>query len=547
MEISIGNKKVSRENPCFIIAEIGMNHNGDINLAKEIIDAAKSSGCDAVKFQIFTAEKLVTKSAKTYGNEKGHLPDSQQEMYKKYELTKEQYLELREYSESKGLVFFASVWDEENTDLLDDVGGSCFKTGSMDITHLPMLQHIAKKGKPVLLSTGMATFEEIDKAIEIIKKEGNNNIVLLHCISGYPTKIEDSNLLFIKTLKERYPYPIGFSDHTPGPFSSVAAVALGATVIEKHFTIDKNLPGVDHHLSMDLLEMATMVSQVRLMEKALGTGNFQLSEPEKETRIMARRSIIAKVKIPKGTVITKEMLVIKRPGTGIEPKYLDQILGKVALQDIEEDTLLSQDVIESFSSANKEITPSKAADGKKGFKYFMFKELETRGEEVKSMLATLGKHGQNCFIGKNVELDRFPKGIELGDNVVIGPLCYFLTSNEKSRIIIGDNTSLNRGVNIAASATIKIGNDCLIAGGTVIMDGGHECKYGELIRLQGSPAKGVTIGDDVWIGQNAIIMPGVTINNGAVVGAGAVVTKDVAAYDIVGGVPARVIKSRKDM
>jgi len=345
MEIKISNKVIGESQPCFIIAEIGMNHNGDINLAREIIKSAKDCGVDAVKFQMFTAEKLVTSNAKTYGNE-GHLPEYQQEMYKKYELSKEEYVHLREYSESLGLIFFASVWDEENADLLEEVGGSCFKFGSADITHLPLLKHVAKKGKPIIMSTGMATFEEIDEATAAIREEGNDQIILLHCISGYPTKIEDSNLKLILSLNMRHKYPVGFSDHTPGPFSSIGAVTLGAKVIEKHFTIDKNLSGVDHHLSMNPEEMKTMVNQIRLMEKALGTGQQILSEPEKETRIMARRSIIAKVDIPIGTKITKDMLVIKRPGTGIKPKYLHQIVGKTVNRDINQDTVLTGDLLE---------------------------------------------------------------------------------------------------------------------------------------------------------------------------------------------------------
>jgi N,N'-diacetyllegionaminate synthase len=345
MEINIAGHKVGEGNPTFIIAEIGMNHNGNMELAKEMIQEAAKCGCDAAKFQIFTADKLVTKNARTYGNEKGHLPDFQQEMYRKHELTKEQYVQLKEYCDEMGLVFFGSVWDEDNADLLEDVGGACYKVGSVDITHLPMLKHIANKGKPIILSTGMATLQEIEEAVEVIKEAGNEQMVLLHCISGYPTKIEDSNLRFIETLRKSFPYPIGFSDHTPGSFSSVGAVTLGAKVIEKHFTTDKGLPGVDHHLSMDIKEMTKMVEQIRLMEKARGSGEHVLTDAEQETIKMARRSVVARRKISAGSVITKDMLVIKRPGTGMKPKEILRVIGMVADRDIKEDTVLQEEML----------------------------------------------------------------------------------------------------------------------------------------------------------------------------------------------------------
>ncbi len=548
MEIKIGHKRVGEDHPIFIIAEIGMNHNGDVELAKSMIKAAADAGCDAAKFQMFTAEKLVTKDARTYGNESGHLPDFQQEMYKKHELTKQQYQELREYTELLGLVFFASVWDEENADMLDELGSACLKIGSADIIHLPLLEHIAEKGKAIIMSTGMATIEEINEAVNAIKSKGNNNIVLLHCISGYPTKIEDSNLKFITTLQEKFPFPIGFSDHTPGLLSSVAAVALGAKVIEKHFTIDKRLPGVDHHLSMDPEEMTMMVQQIRVLEKALGTGQQVLSTKEQETRLLARRSIIAQIDIPAGTIITKDMLVIKRPGTGIKPKEIRNIIGQRALTTIKADMPLTREMVSIHSDGNHPIASevNTIVDGKKGFRYFMHKERLERQEEINKTLSQLGSYGQNCFIGKHVDIDRFPSGLHLGNNVIIGPYSHLLCCNEKSIIEIGNDTSFNRNASISAIIKVKIGSNCMFAYGAYITDGTHGIKMGQLMRLQDSPAKPVTIGNDVWVGANAVILAGVTIGDGAVIGAGAVVTKDVAPYDIVGGVPARVIRSRRD-
>ena len=343
-KVKIGKKTIGDGHPVFIIAEIGMNHNGDVELAKKMIKAASECGADAAKFQIFTAEKLVTKDARTYGNEDGRLPDYQQEMYKKHELTKEEYKQLKAYCDKLGLVFFGSVWDEDNADMLEEVGGAIFKIGAADITHLPMLEHIAKKNKPIILSTGMSTIDEVKEAADVITKH-TDKLILLHCVSAYPAKAEDANMLAMLTLKKEFGFPVGFSDHTPDVLTDTVAVALGANVIEKHFTTDKKLPGVDHHLSFDPNDMKKMIEEVRLVEKMLGTNKKIITESEKETRMMARRSIIAKVDIPKGTVITKDMLIIKRPGTGILPKYLDKVIGKKATKDIKEDELLSYEMI----------------------------------------------------------------------------------------------------------------------------------------------------------------------------------------------------------
>jgi N-acetylneuraminate synthase/N,N'-diacetyllegionaminate synthase len=313
-----------------------------MKLAKKIIRAAAKCGVDAAKFQIFTAEKLVTKDAKTYGNEDKHLPDYQQEMYKKHELTKEQYKQLKKYCDKLGLVFFASVWDEDNIDLLEDVGGEIFKFGSMDITHLPMLEYAAKKDKPIMLSTGMSTIDEVKEAVEVITKH-TDKLILLHCISAYPAKAEDANMLSMLSLKQ-FGFPIGFSDHTPDVLTDTVAVALGANVIEKHFTIDKKLPGVDHHLSLNPKEMKRMVDEIRLTEKMLGSKEKIITESEKETRMMARRSVIAKVKIPSGTIITKDMLIIKRPGTGLPPKEMVNIIGRISTMLIKEDTIIGREM-----------------------------------------------------------------------------------------------------------------------------------------------------------------------------------------------------------
>ena len=241
-------------------------------------------------------------------------------MYKKYELKEEEYKELKEYCSQKGVLFFASVFDEDNADMLERIGTCAYKIASCDISHIPLLKHISKKRKPIIMSTGMSTIEEVKEAVEAITSEGNKQIVLTHCVSSYPAEIEESNLKVITTLKKEFGFPVGYSDHTPGWISAIAAVALGAKVIEKHFTIDKKLPGVDHHLSMDPKEMKEMVNNIRVIEKGLGDGKKIITKAEIETRKMARRSVIAKVDIQKGMIITESMIVIKRPGTGIAAK-----------------------------------------------------------------------------------------------------------------------------------------------------------------------------------------------------------------------------------
>jgi len=345
-EIPLGSSRfIGGNHPCIVVAEIGMNHNGELKLARQMIDSAKDCGADAVKFQIFTAEKLVTKGAKTYGAIKDHLPEYQQEMYKKYELAEDEYRALRDYCDEKGILFLASVFDEENADLLERVGTCAYKIASCDITHLPMLRYIARKNKPIILSTGMSTLDEVRDAVEAIKSEGNEQIVLTHCISSYPAEIDKSNLRAITTLKEEFGLPVGYSDHTPGEVSAISAVTLGAKLIEKHFTTDKSLPGVDHHLSMDPKDMKQMIDDIHLIEPGLGTGEKVVTEAEKETRAMARRSIISKTDIPAGTTISKEMLIIKRPGTGIAPKYLDRVVGKIAVKDIGAEVLISEEML----------------------------------------------------------------------------------------------------------------------------------------------------------------------------------------------------------
>ncbi|MFC2006420.1 N-acetylneuraminate synthase [Chloroflexota bacterium] len=335
-KVKIGKVWVGEGEPCFIIAEAGVNHNGDVNLAKKLIEVAKDARVDAVKFQTFRAEDVLTRSAEKapYQKESTGVEESQFEMIRKLELSTKDFEELSDYAQKRRMIFLSSPFDKGSTDLLDELGVPAFKVGSGEITNYPLLQHITQKKKPVILSTGMAALDEIEEALAAIREEGLDEIILLHCVSCYPTKMEDINLRTMETLKQVFGIPVGLSDHTPGITVPIAAVALGACVIEKHFTLDKKLPGPDHRVSLEPGELKEMVRAIRDVEKALGNGIKRLTTAEEENKKAARRSIVARVDIPTGAVITEEMLDIKRPGTGLEPKFINLIIAKKANKDI---------------------------------------------------------------------------------------------------------------------------------------------------------------------------------------------------------------------
>jgi N-acetylneuraminate synthase/N,N'-diacetyllegionaminate synthase len=344
-KIEIGNKLVGDEQPIFIVAEIGVNHNGDIRLAKKLIDAAKDAGADAVKFQAFKTEKVVTKYAEKakYQKETTGLSESQYDMIRRLELKDEEIRELYNYAKKNNIIFLSSAFDKESVDLLDNLGVPAFKVASGEITNFPLLRYIAEKKKPIILSTGMSTIGEIEEALEVIREKGVENIVLLHCVTSYPAKIEDVNLRVIEALRRRFKLPVGFSDHTLGITIPIAVAALGAVLVEKHFTLDRTLPGPDHRASLEPDELKDMVRAVRDVEKALGDRVKKPTKDEERIKKVVRRSIVAKMGIPKGTVITEDMLDFKRPGVGIEPKYLNEIIGKKAKKDIKPDGLITFD------------------------------------------------------------------------------------------------------------------------------------------------------------------------------------------------------------
>ena len=321
--IKIYDKTVGEK--CFVIAEAGVNHNGDVELAKKLVDIAAESGADAVKFQTFKTENLVTKTSAQY------------KMLKKLELDYEEFKELYNYAKKKNIIFLSTPFDFESVNFLNELDIPAFKISSGDLTNIPFLEYVAEKKKPIILSTGMATLGEIEEAINTIKNIGNKDIILLHCISAYPAKLETLNLRAINVLREAFKLPVGFSDHSLGIYTPIAAIALGAVIIEKHFTLDKNLPGPDHRASLSPEELKEMVKAIRLIEEALGDGIKKPIPEEKETKKASRRSIVARTNISKGSIITKEKITFKRPGIGLPPKYYKYIVGKMATRDITAD------------------------------------------------------------------------------------------------------------------------------------------------------------------------------------------------------------------
>lgn len=344
-KIRIGSRWVGEHHPCFIIAEAGINHNGDIKIAKRMIDAAKRAGVDAVKFQTFKTKNLVTKNAKTAEHQTDSKGKSQYEILKSFELKEDDFVKLSKYAKEKGIMFLSSPFDRESVDLLEKLKVPAFKIASSEITNFPLLRYIARKRKPIILSTGMANLDEIREALDVIFNEGNKEVILLHCISAYPAKMEELNLRAIESLKRSFNLPVGFSDHTENILASLVAVAVGACVVEKHFTLDKNLPGPDHKFSLEPDELKEMVRTIRLVECSLGDGIKKPTKSEEKIKKFVRRSIVARTKITRGTIIKREMLDVKRPSGGIEPKYINAIIGKRAKRDIKEDEIITWDMI----------------------------------------------------------------------------------------------------------------------------------------------------------------------------------------------------------
>ena len=328
----------------FIIAEAGVNHNGSIELAKKLIDVAVEAGVDAVKFQTFKAEKLVSKNAQkaAYQKETTDKEESQFDMIKKLELDLDTHKELIAYCKTKNTMFLSTPFDHDSIELLDDLGLEIFKIPSGEITNLPYLRHIGKLAKKVILSTGMADMGEIEDALDVLVGAGTKkeNITILHANTMYPTPMEDVNLRAMVTIGKTFDIAFGYSDHTLGIEVDIAAVAMGAVCIEKHFTLDKTMQGPDHKASLEPDELKAMVKAIRNIELSLGSGIKKPSKSETPNMQIARKSIVAKVTIKKGEILSEENLAVKRPGNGINPMRWDEIIGTVAQKDYMEDELI---------------------------------------------------------------------------------------------------------------------------------------------------------------------------------------------------------------
>jgi N,N'-diacetyllegionaminate synthase len=331
-------------NNVFIIAEAGVNHNGSIDLAKKLIDVASSAGVDAVKFQTFKAENLATKNAEKANYQKNTTDqkENQFSMLKKLELSKEMHLELINYSKNKNIKFLSSPFDHDSIELLKDLGLEVFKIPSGEITNLLYLRHIGKLNKKIILSTGMSNMDEVKNALDILVNSGTkkNNITILHANTEYPTPMEDVNLRAMVTIGEELNVGFGYSDHTLGIEVDIAAVAMGASCIEKHFTLDCNMEGPDHKASLEPDQLREMVKAIRNIELALGNGIKKPSKSELPNIQIVRKSIIAKTKIKKGDVLKENNLAVKRPGGGISPMKWDDVVGTKATKDYKEDELI---------------------------------------------------------------------------------------------------------------------------------------------------------------------------------------------------------------
>jgi len=325
----------------FIIAEAGVNHNGSLDLAKKLVDVAVEAGADAVKFQTFKAKNLVSREAKKakYQIKNTGSDESQYEMLKKLELGFDEFVELKRYCDEKGIMFLSTPFDFESIKFLDELGLEIFKIPSGEITNYPYLKEIAKLKKRIILSTGMANLCEIEQAINVIEKFGTNieNITVLHANTEYPTPFEDVNLKAMLTIKEAFKVDVGYSDHTLGIEVPIAAVAIGAKVIEKHFTLDRNMEGPDHRASLNPDELKAMIKAIRNIEIALGNGIKKPSKSESKNIEIARKVLVAKRDIKKGEKFSEENLTVKRAGKGISPMRWEEIIGKVANRNFKED------------------------------------------------------------------------------------------------------------------------------------------------------------------------------------------------------------------
>lgn len=345
--IDIAGHKVGVGRSCFIVAEAGVNHNGSLEMARRLVDVAVRAGVNAVKFQTFKAERLVTGDAPKakYQMETTGAVESQYEMLRRLELSSETHRNLMAYCQQQGLLFMSTPFDEESADFLAGLGMVVFKIPSGEITNLPFLAHVARKGKPMIVSTGMANLGEVEAAVKTIENAGNQDLVLLHCVSYYPADPADVNLYAMRTMATAFGVPVGYSDHTLGIEVALAAVALGACVIEKHFTLDRSLPGPDHRASLEPDELAALVQGIRTVEAALGHGRKEPAISEMDTAAVARKSLVAARDIPAGTALSEELIAVKRPGTGLPPAMRPYLVGRAVRVSIPAGALLKLEML----------------------------------------------------------------------------------------------------------------------------------------------------------------------------------------------------------
>ena len=340
-ELKFCGKSLGPGHPAFIVAEIGFNHNGDVELAKRMIDSAAENGADAVKLQTFVAREMIANTllADDPDNPGNEIPFY--EFFERYELSREDYKVLIAHAQSLNIPLFSTPFDDASLGLMVELGMPAIKIASPDLTYTPFLEKVAETGLPVVLSTGMGIEQEIAEALQALKKA--SSIVLLHCVSNYPSKYEEMNLGCLGQLRDRFHLPVGLSDHTLDNLSAVVAASLGAVMIEKHFTLDRKLPGVDQSISMEPEDLRRLKSKVLNVTKILGDGKKQIQQSEIPVRQSARRSLVARVDIPAGTKLVADMLACKRPGTGIPPNELSQVLGKSPKNDISAEQILTWD------------------------------------------------------------------------------------------------------------------------------------------------------------------------------------------------------------
>ena len=344
--VYIGDRPVGEGHPCYIVAEAGVNHNGELELAERLVEMAAEAGADAVKFQKRTVRDILVGEAlsRPY-NTPNSLGVTYGEHRERLELSEAAYRKLVDLCRQKGITFFASAWDIRSAEFLDELGVPAFKIASPDLTNIPLIDHIAKKNKLILMSTGMSTMEEIEVAVATVR-EHHDHLVLLQCTSIYPCQNKDLNLRVMETLRKKFGVPVGYSGHERGLAPSEAAVALGAAVVERHFTLDRTMRGPDHAASLEPAGLKLLVRNIRNIEAAIGTGDKQILDEEWSARHRLAKSVVAACYIQAGTEITREMLAAKGPGTGISPRLIDQLVGVVAQADIPVDTLVSEEALE---------------------------------------------------------------------------------------------------------------------------------------------------------------------------------------------------------